>query len=558
MLVVGSFSFRGISPTEISKVISELKVGCASGPDGLEAKFIKLASQVLIFPHLFNLSISTCQLPSIWKCAKVTPIFKGGDPLEVSNYRPISIICSTVKILEKLVFNQLSKYISDLNILSPFQSGFRANFSTTTTLVKFTNDVFSALGNSKLVGAIFIDLTKAFDLVDHYLLLDKLYNIGLSRQALLWFSSYLHNRRQSVCFNSSQSDFLVVEKGVPQGSILGPLLFSIFINDLPKICKNCSIQLYADDTAIYTSDSDQSKIQSTLQTEFNLVQEWLLKECLVLNKKKTCGMLFGTRYFLNRTASDLSVHFPDGSPLKTVQTFKYLGLWLDSELSFQSHVDSIRGKVNNSLRLMYRSINCFTPEIRKHIVQQLLLPIIDYCDIVYQNTSDTHLHSLNVTYNNICRFVLRCPYTTHHCVLYDTLNWLSPQSRRQFHWLIFIFKCIHFNYPSYLKQLLNTHTSSYALRNIQQPYFKVPTNIKKETGRRSFQFKAPMDWNNLPTEIRTITAFPAFKMSLIYSPVLIMTVNFISLVFIFNFLSYYYISYYFISFVIYLNFSLFT
>ena len=390
MLVVGSFSFRGISPTEISKVISELKVGCASGPDGLEAKFIKLASQVLIFPHLFNLSISTCQLPSIWKCAKVTPIFKGGDPLEVSNYRPISIICSTVKILEKLVFNQLSKYISDLNILSPFQSGFRANFSTTTTLVKFTNDVFSALGNSKLVGAIFIDLTKAFDLVDHYLLLDKLYNIGLSRQALLWFSSYLHNRRQSVCFNSSQSDFLVVEKGVPQGSILGPLLFSIFINDLPKICKNCSIQLYADDTAIYTSDSDQSKIQSTLQTEFNLVQEWLLKECLVLNKKKTCGMLFGTRYFLNRTASDLSVHFPDGSPLKTVQTFKYLGLWLDSELSFQSHVDSIRGKVNNSLRLMYRSINCFTPEIRKHIVQQLLLPIIDYCDIVYIRTLLIH------------------------------------------------------------------------------------------------------------------------------------------------------------------------
>ena len=370
------------------------------------------------------------------------------------------------------------------------------------------------MGNSKLVGAIFIDLTKAFDLVNHYLLLDKLYDIGLSRQALLWFNSYLHNRRQCVSFNSVNSDFLVVEKGVPQGSILGPLLFSIFINDLPKICNNCAIQLYADDTAIYTSDSDLYKIQCTLQAEFNLVQEWLLKNCLILNKQKSCSMLFGTRYFLNRTASELCIYFSDGSPLKMVQTFKYLGLWLDSELSFKAHIDSVRGKVNNSLRLMYRSINCFTLQIRKHIVQQLLLPIIDYGDIIYQNTSETHLHSLNVTYNNICRFVLRCPYTTHHCVLYDTLNWLSPQARRQFHWLLFIFKCVYFDYPLYLKHFLIPHTSRYALRHIQQPYFEIPTNIQTEIGRRSFKFKAPMDWNNLPIEIRTITSFPSFKISL--------------------------------------------
>ena len=306
----------------------------------------------------------------------------------------------------------------------------------------------------------------------------------------------------------------MVEKGVPQGSILGPLLFSIFINDLPKICTNCSIQLYADDTAIYTSDSDLSKIQSTLQTEFNLVQDWLLNNCLVLNKKKSCSMLFGTRYFLNHTTSDLNIYFTDGSPLKTVQTFKYLGLWLDSELSFKHHIDSVRSNVNNRLRLMYRSINCFTFQIRKHIVQQLLLPIIDYGDIIYQNTSETHLHSLNVAYNSICRFVLRCPYLTHHCVLYDSLNWLSPHARRQFHWLLFIFKCIYFNYPSYLKQHLCPYSSRYPLRHTQQPYFEVPGNIQTEIGRRSFKFKAPDDWNNVPIAIRSITSFAVFKMSL--------------------------------------------
>ena len=194
----GSFSFRKILPLEIFKVISDLKINCSPGPDGLEAKFIKMAADVLIYPlaDLFNMSISTCTFPSSWKCAKVTPLHKGGDPLEVNNYRPISIINTVAKIFEKIIFNQLSQYVNDFNILSPSQSGFRSNFSTTTALVKFTNDIYSALGKGHLVGAIFIDLSKAFDLVDHYLLLDNLYAIGVSQPALFWFNSYLHNRRQ--------------------------------------------------------------------------------------------------------------------------------------------------------------------------------------------------------------------------------------------------------------------------------------------------------------------------------------------------------------------------
>lgn len=292
----GSFSFKKILPIDVFNAICVLREGCSAGPDGLEAKFVKLAAHVIMYPlaDLFNLSLSTCSIPPIWKCARVTPLFKGGDPSDLNNYRPISIICTIAKIFEKLVFNQLSEYINHGNILSPFQSGFRPNFSTTTALLKFTNDVFSSFDGGQLTGAIFIDLSKAFDMVDHYLLLDKLYSIGLNQNALLWFNAYLHNRRQCVVFQGFQSDYLIVEKGVPQGSTLGPLLFSIFINDLPSICSNCLAHLYADDTVIYTSNSDIIQIQNSLQSDFNLVQKWLYNNKLVLNKKKSCSMLFGT------------------------------------------------------------------------------------------------------------------------------------------------------------------------------------------------------------------------------------------------------------------------
>ena len=193
-----------------------------------------------------------------------------------------------LRLFEKLIFNQLSQYLNHYNILTPVQSGFRQYFSTTTALLKFTNDLQLSSGNGLLTGAIFIDLSKAFDVVDHYLLLDKLYSIGLQRNALLWFNAYLHNRRQCVALQGIQSDYMIVEKGVPQGSTLGPLLFSIFINDLPDTCLQSQVQLYADDTAIYSSGTDLMQIQSSLQSDFNRVQNWLHENKLVLNNRRLC------------------------------------------------------------------------------------------------------------------------------------------------------------------------------------------------------------------------------------------------------------------------------
>lgn len=224
-------------------------------------------------------------------------------------------------------------------------------------------------------------------------------------------------------------------------------------------------------------------------------------------------MLFGTRQKLKSNPSSCVINCNDGSPLHKVDTFKYLGVWLDSELTFKPHINQLLRKVNFGINMLYRSRNCFSFNVRKKLATQLILPIIDYGDVIYQSAHKSDLTSLNVAYNRLCRFVLGCPFHTHHCTMYIKLNWPTLNIRRQMHWLQQIYKCIHFNYPSYLQQYLIPYTSSYHIRHLSQPFFSVP-NIIKSFGRRAFMYKAPADWNNLPASIRSSSSFHIFKHAL--------------------------------------------
>ena len=215
------------------------------------------------------------------------------------------------------------------------------------------------------------------------------------------------------------------------------------------------------------------------------------------------------------TTNKLQICMIDGRSLENVNAFKYLGLWLDTELSFNAHIEATVLKVKQCLCQLYRLIVCFTFDTRKRIAQQLLLPLIDYADIVYHTSSVTSLNALDLVFNSICRFVLRYPFMTHHCTLYEKLDWLQPKERRRYHWFMFIFSCINYanKCPPYLQQYFVRHISVYPIRHLLHPFFAIP-RIHREIGRRAFCHKGPMDWNNLPLSLKSITSLHSFKVAL--------------------------------------------
>ena len=251
---VDAFRFTEIKESYVFKQLRSISVSKATGIDEIPAKLLKIAGVYISssLAHICNVSLKKGKVPDEWKAAKVTPIYKGGDKGDLNNFRPISVLPIISKILERSVHNQLYAYVQDRNILSSEQSGFRPNHSTQTALIDVTDHILTGMEDGKVTGIVFLDLQKAFDTVSHDLMLMKLYDLGVRKVELTWFTSYLNERKQAIALQGILSDQKCITIGVPQGSILGPLLFSIYVNDLSKNL-TCKTVLYADDTALMYS-----------------------------------------------------------------------------------------------------------------------------------------------------------------------------------------------------------------------------------------------------------------------------------------------------------------
>ena len=283
-----------ITQKEILDQIKNLKESNSTGYDQISSKFIKLSKSILVpaLEYIFNLVISEGEYPDSLKIAKVIPIFKSGDPNKTNNYRPISILCSINKILEKILHKRVSDYLEKFKLLYKYQYGFRKGHSTIQAITELADNIKLSMDDNRLTCGIFVDLSKAFDTVNHNILLAKLEHYGIRGNANKLFKSYLTNRKQFVQINEHQSSTQNISCGVPQGSVLGPLLFILFINDLSICCPTGAVRIFADDTSVYFSSSSLDELISMAQVIMEQLHKWFNANKLTLNASKSNFIIF--------------------------------------------------------------------------------------------------------------------------------------------------------------------------------------------------------------------------------------------------------------------------
>ena len=404
-----NFKFDFASEDYILKFLKNINEDKAAGIDNLSGKFLKDGAAVLAKPisQVCNLSIKYSHFPTDCKIAKLKPLFKKGSRTAPKNYRLISLLPLISKIIEKVIHAQTQKYLDDYNILYRYQSGFRKSYSTDSCLSYLNNKIATGFESGLYTGMILIDLQKAFDTINHDILISKLKHLGFSKEATLWFKSHLSNRKFKVHINKTFSESGNLLFGVPQGSILGPLFFLIYINDMPQAI-DCELLLYADDTCLIFQHKDIHEIEIVLNKNFSTLCDWFVDNKLSIHfgEDKTKSILFGSKNRL-KNSKPLNIQYKDIN-IKQYSKVTYLGFIFDETLSGDSAALHVINKVNSRLKFLYRQSKFLSIPLRRLLCNAMIQPFFDYaCNAWYPNFNKKLKTRLQAAQNKCIRFCLK-------------------------------------------------------------------------------------------------------------------------------------------------------
>ena len=500
-----AFTFDEVSENDTLKLLCSLKESKSTGPDKINARLVKDSAEVICptLTKIFNSSLQQGIFPEDLKNATISPIYKNGDKSDCSNYRPISVLSNVAKILEKIVYNQLISYINENNILTNSQFGFRKSHSTTTSLLKSTNKWLLNIDKGLINGVLFLDLRKAFDTVDHKILIDKLKLYGITGNTLNWFISYLDKIYQTCKVNNVRSARKLIECGVPQGSNLGPLLFLLYVNDLPNCLDQAEPSMFADDTNISTSAGSVEKLETQLNIELDKIYRWLVANKLTLNVSKTEYMIIGSCHNLGKIDKDPVIKI-GSETVNRVHTSKRLGVIIDDKLKWEDQIDSISKKVSRGIG----AIKLIKPYVPKKCLTQvynaLVQPYFDYCSLVWQNCKLELQLKLQKLQNRAARIITGDNWEIRSKDVLNKLNWLPLNQRRLTDTLLFMRKIFKDEVPiSISNQFQLSVNEQYNLRSncTMLKLAKPRTNTLK----RSFSYHAAKTWNKLPTDLKNLS-----------------------------------------------------
>ena len=436
---------------EMTMCIKLLNNG-SPGWDNISSKIIKTSCPLIIQPltHIFNLSLSTGGFPDELKIARIIPLFKSGDPQNFSNYRPVSVLPILSKILERLMYTRLLDYIVSNNIFYKYQFGFREKHSPNLAMIYLVDKISDALHSCEYVLGLYLDFSKAFDTVNHGILLNKLEYYGIRGIAMEWLKSYLTNRKQYVEYDSSKSSLKTITCGVPQGSILGPLLFLLYINDLSNASEKLFSLFFADDSNLFLSGKDPEMLIAEMNIEIKGVTEWLTINKLSLNIDKTHFMLFKTRNKSIELKGDLIIN---GVKISRVEKTKFLGVYIDSSLLWRDHIHYIEGKVARSIGAIIKARKVFNQDTLRTLYYTFLYPYFNYCIEVWGNTYSTYMDPLIKLQNRALRIITGSSRRVHLAPLYRKLNLLELPIIYMYAVQLFMYKRHHDKLPCIFRGL---------------------------------------------------------------------------------------------------------